>query len=34
VDYEKVNKVLMKILESKYDIKIKPKVKVKEVTNE
>lgn len=35
MSYEKFNKVLMKILENKYDIKINAKVKEKEmITNE
>ena len=35
VDYEKVNKVMMMILEKKYNVKIDAKVRLKEeITNE
>jgi len=33
VDYEKVNAVMMKILENKFGVKIIPKVKLKEDKN-
>lgn len=34
MDYEKINKVLMQILENKYNIKIETKVERKVITND